>query len=104
MSESKHTPGPWKVDKTWGLIIGPHNEEIGAIHAAIGVETRRGNLRKVIQETAGANACLMAAAPLMLEGLKLAAPLLRKAYKMTAAKHLEEIIHGAETGEWQEGK
>ena len=96
LSESKYTPGPWKVDKTWGLIIGPHNEEIGAIHAAIGVETRRGNLRKVIQETAGANARLIAAAPEMLAALKKmseAVSLLRDGERNGAAFGMVGIAH-----------
>ena len=50
----KHTPGPWRVDNTWGLIIAGENDEIAACHS--GIE---------------ANANLISAAPDMLEALKL---------------------------------
>lgn len=49
---TQHTPGPWKHDETWGLI--KHGKtEICALHS--------GN---------PANACLIAAAPELLEALQ----------------------------------
>jgi hypothetical protein len=51
-SRGAHTPGPWELDATWGLI--KHGKsEICAIHS--------GNL---------ANADLIAAAPILLEALQ----------------------------------
>lgn len=53
---TKHTPGPWKADKTWGLITALGGMvEVAACHAG------RGSL----QET-DANARLIAAAPELL--------------------------------------
>lgn len=60
---NKHTPGPWRVDKIFGLIMGAKGEEIAAIHS--GTEEGRQNL-----ETSNYNARLIAAAPEMLDVLK----------------------------------
>lgn len=61
MSKAKHTPGKWKVDSVWGLIIGENGEEIAAIHPAGESESNR-----VTLGTARANAVLIAAAPDLL--------------------------------------
>lgn len=60
-----HTPGPWKYDDEWALIVGPNDEEICAIHAAQSSGERRVNRNK-----AQANGRLIAAAPELLAALK----------------------------------
>lgn len=50
---TKHTPGPWVLDETWGLIVASDGTEIAACHSGI-----------------KANARLIAVAPEMLEVLK----------------------------------
>lgn len=62
--ETKWTPGPWKVDTDWGLIVGPKHEEIAAIHAAVG-PGRESNRQS--KECAANNARLIALAPEMAE-------------------------------------
>lgn len=59
----KHTAGPWKIDKVWGLVKGPQGQEVCAIHAADapGVRTTRA--------TAQANAQLIVTAPELLKAL-----------------------------------
>lgn len=54
---TKHTPGPWQVDKTYGLIMAGNEIEIAACHAGRGAD-------------AEANARLIAAAPEMLDALE----------------------------------
>ena len=54
---SKHTPGPWTVDETWMLIMGPGNVEIAAIHG--------GDMR-ADRQSGRINARLIAAAPDLL--------------------------------------
>lgn len=51
-TKSKHTPGPWYIDETYGLIMW-QDKEVAAIHAG-----RNGDAR--------ANAALIAAAPDLL--------------------------------------
>lgn len=58
--KSKHTPGPWKHDDTWGLIVATDGSEIAACHAG-----RTGSATET-----KANACLIASAPELLEALK----------------------------------
>lgn len=56
----KHTKGPWKVDKVFGLIMGPKQEEVAAIHS--GTVAGCQNL-----EVSNYNARLIGAAPELLE-------------------------------------
>lgn len=58
---TKATPGPWRFDPEWALIIGPNDEEIAACHAAQSKDERRTS-RAVCQ----ANAALIASAPALL--------------------------------------
>ena len=51
MKTTKHTPGPWKVDEIYGLIMSEESE-IAAVHGASGGP-----------KEAKANAALIAAAP-----------------------------------------
>lgn len=37
----QRTPGPWKYDATWALILGPKGEEVAAVHSGGGSDTRR---------------------------------------------------------------
>jgi hypothetical protein len=60
----EYTPGPWKVDEVWSLIMGPKGEEVAAVHSGVSHPTRAN------RNTAHANARLIAAAPRMLEALK----------------------------------
>lgn len=60
---SGHTQGPWKLDTTWGLIMGPNGQEVAAIHT--GDSNARPN-----PAIAAANARLIEAAPAMLEALQ----------------------------------
>ena len=62
----KHTPGPWKVDQTWALIVGPKMEEIAAVHSSM----PSGGNRVSWRQTAEANARLIAAAPDLLQALE----------------------------------
>ncbi len=55
-NQTKHTPGPWYIDETFGLIMW-QDKEVAAIHAA-----RNGDAK--------GNAALIAAAPEMLEALE----------------------------------
>ena len=57
MSKSKHTPGPWVVER--GLVYNHICVEGGDVGRASGCVDKN--------ETARANACLMAAAPDLLE-------------------------------------
>lgn len=59
MGKAKYTPGPWKHDDTWGLIVSDDGAEIAACHAG-----RTGDKSETL-----ANAALIAAAPEMLEAL-----------------------------------
>lgn len=61
---TKHTPAPWTINKTWGTIEGPQEQEICAIHPA------DASGRREPRATARANAALIAAAPDLLEALK----------------------------------
>lgn len=58
IDETKHTPAPWYIDETFGLIMW-QDKEVAAIHAG-----RNGD--------AAANAQLIAAAPELLEALYVA--------------------------------
>jgi hypothetical protein len=60
----EHTPGPWKVDEVWSLIMGPNGEEVAAVHSGVSHPTRAN------RNTAHANARLIAAAPDMLAALQ----------------------------------
>ncbi len=53
-----HTKGPWSYDDIYGLIMAEKNIEVAACHAGRGGDTK-------------ANAILIAAAPDMLDALKL---------------------------------
>ena len=64
---TKHTPGPWTYDSTWSLINGPKKEEVAAIHSG----TIGDRVHRQQRAIADANARLIAAAPEMLEALKL---------------------------------
>jgi hypothetical protein len=62
----EYTPGPWKVDEVWSLIMGPKGEEVAAVHSGVSHPTRAN------RNTAHANARLIAAAPDMFAALKVA--------------------------------
>ena len=53
----KYTPGPWRHNETWGLIMAGNDVEVAACHAGRGGDAK-------------ANAALIAAAPDLLEALK----------------------------------
>jgi hypothetical protein len=55
---TKHTPGPWRYDDTWGLIVARGEVEVAACHG--------GGSRSEAQ----ANARLISAAPELLDALK----------------------------------
>lgn len=85
---AKHTPGPWKLDGVWGLVIGPKGQEICAIHA---------RLPEVPTEQAKENARLIAAAPDLLEACrKLLAFLESTIIKGPAVDELRAAIDKAE--------
>lgn len=65
-AETKHTPGPWKYDGMWSLVMAG-KYEIAAIHAARFAEDTK--KRKRLDESQ-ANARLIAAAPDLLEACK----------------------------------
>ena len=65
-AKAQHTPGPWRHDTTWNLILGPNNEEIAAVHPA------QGPGKRVKPEIALANARLIAAAPELYDACRLA--------------------------------
>lgn len=73
---NKHTPGPWKYDDIWSLIIGPKKEEVCAIHSA----TIGGNPTRINRDISGANANLIASAPDLLEACKAERKLLNDIY------------------------
>lgn len=58
-TKSKFTPGPWKVNETWGTIEAMGDREICAVHAADG----GGVVSRFNKESCKANASLIAAAP-----------------------------------------
>ncbi len=60
MTKPKHTPGPWKHDDIYGLIVTQDGAEIAACHAG-----RTGGKSETVP-----NARLIAAAPELLEALK----------------------------------
>lgn len=86
LMKSKYTPGPWKVDKVFSLIMGPRGEEIAAIHS--GTTENQPNI-----ETCNYNARLIAAAPEMLELLKI---LEREVDNFDSAEHIKALIAKAE--------
>lgn len=72
-SESSHTPGPWWVDNrrpTGALQIQAEHRGVGSSYCVASVN---------YYEDDAANAHLIAAAPDLLEALKAALPILRKA-------------------------
>lgn len=54
---SKHTPGPWTHDETWGLILSRDGSEVAACHAG----------RSGSKAETQANARLIATAPDLFE-------------------------------------
>lgn len=64
--QTQHTPGPWKFDEVWHLILGPAGEEVAALHSGQGSNIKRNKL-EVVEE----NARLIAAVPELLEALQL---------------------------------
>lgn len=61
-NEAGHTPGPWKLDDVWMLILGPNGEEVCAIHSG----EIDGNRTRLNRERAQENAALIASAPALL--------------------------------------
>lgn len=77
MSELKHTPGPWRVEEGTTLIWGNCNQD-DQTNYGLGYPIAECRLTPTASwakgpstyEEADANACLIAAAPEMLEALK----------------------------------
>jgi len=73
MSQSNHTPGPWAASKDTAFVR-TDNEDQYAIACVYGAYGNSG-----MDEVAGANSCLIAAAPDLLEELRLAHEIIRNA-------------------------
>lgn len=85
---SKHTEGPWSYDRIWALVLGPHDQEICAVHAAVDDH----DSRHIQHERAEANAALIAAAPDMKKALQ---SILRAL--STEGGHVPDLDHARET-------
>lgn len=77
MSDTKHTPGPWKVDATRTLEGVRDDGKVQLIAAIFGV-VEHGDMRD--KTRAEANARLIAAAPELLESCRQLSNMLRAAY------------------------
>lgn len=69
---SKHTPGPWEVGKTYSIGVWPEFYRTAVWHSSddyMIAEARGRSLQENTSELR-ANARLIAAAPVLLEGLK----------------------------------
>lgn len=71
-TNTTHTPGPWALDEVWNLIMGPNEEEVAAIHAAMPPAQGRDadKTKREVRARAAANAHLIAAAPDLLAALE----------------------------------
>lgn len=70
MTPSKHTPGPWVVKGR--LVEAPFRLDLGVAQAIAGMTAGSRGASQITVPEAEANARLIAAAPDMLEALKLA--------------------------------
>jgi len=70
-----HTPGPWHTDKEYPIYIWGPNKEMVADLPDAGEESYLARMRGVVggatEQEQEDNACLMAAAPDLLEALKI---------------------------------
>lgn len=74
MTDAKHTPGPWRVQERFGTVFTTSNPEEGTgMTNAIASACRRGRDAgsEVTLDESEANARLIAAAPCMLEALRM---------------------------------
>jgi len=81
---NKHTPGPWKVDtqeRSDGDAIAVFPSIGGVCICEVVARSGEGRSNPIIQETAEANARLIAAAPELLEALKGCAAMLAECAK-----------------------
>jgi hypothetical protein len=76
--QSKHTPGPWRVNERTGVALGMYGHNISASHySSPGVTSGRDSICEVSGPHRDANARLIAAAPEMYEALLKCAEALR---------------------------
>jgi hypothetical protein len=70
MNTPNHTPGPWKFDPVWSLIIGPEGgeQQIAAIHGSQLVPKRQAQANAALIAAA---TDLLAACQAVLRGLEL---------------------------------
>lgn len=66
MTKAQHTPGPWRIGDAGQTVFGPKSDQPSPITIA----TLPGETPRVATSERKANACLIAAAPELLEALQ----------------------------------